>query len=274
MKRKTTEDQLIARLWFLICVLAAAIVLTLFTAAIIDVIRNLRPAEMPEEHTQVVVEDVPLAGATAIAESVEVGGWEEYVEGEGPAPAWWNPDEPMAAEWFASCDQVTESNSDNCSASLSKFLASSQQVKDIGCPDWNLDTTLWGWDGHTAEVWEIDLFSRVFYLEFYGASLPCCEAGCDAMLRLWDSGLYGRTLFDALSHYDPDYGYTYEVYPWVWETDFDADGLAWCRAFCEERFCAGPQWSAMYFQLGGYHDPDWVTPAYEIDGVYFSIRED
>lgn len=267
MKRKTTEDQLIARLWFLICVLAAAIVITLFIAAIIDVIRNLRPAEMPEEHTQVVVEDVPLAGAAAIAESVEVGGWEEYVEGEGPAPAWYRPDEPMAAEWEdESCNELA--------TNLQSDTVDYNTRRDIGCPDWNLDTTLWGWDGHTAEVWEMDLFSRVFYLEFWGASLPCCEAGCDAMLRLWDSGLYGSTLFDSLSYYDPKYGWTYEVYPWVWETEFDTDGLAWCRAFCEERFCAGPEWSAMYFQLGGYHDPDWVTPAYEIDGVYFSIRED
>jgi hypothetical protein len=37
-----------------------------------------------------------------------------------------------------------------------------------------------------------------------------------------------------------------------------------------ERFLDGPEWSAVYFQLGGYHDTDWVPPLYEMDGVYFS----
>lgn len=136
--------------------------------------------------------------------------------------------------------------------------------------DYNLNTTLWGWDGHGAEAWELELFARCFYLEFWGASETCCEAGCDAMLNLWASGLYGRTMYDSLSHYDPVYGYTYEVYPWVWETVYDADGLAWCKEFCETRFVNGPTWGAMYFQLGCYHDQSWVSPLYELDGVYFS----
>ena len=177
---------------------------------------------------------------------------EVYTEGEGPAPEWYRPDEPMAAEWVAPEPHPPVGI-------------------DPGGIDWNICTTVWGWDGHGAEVWELDLLARVFYLEFWGTSLPCSEAGCDAILNLWDTGRYGRTLFDALSYYDPDYGYTYRVYPKVWQTDYNPEGLAWCREFCEERFVNGPEWEAQYFQLGGYHDPDWVTPAYEIDGVYFSM---
>ena len=181
-----------------------------------------------------------------------------YTEGEGTPPEWWNPDEPMAVEWTANAQQF---NSVDYNA---------PDGIDPGGVDWNICTTLWGWNGHGAEAWELDLLARVFYLEFWGTSLPCSEAGCDAILNLWDTGRYGRTLFDALSYYDPDYGYTYRVYPKVWQTDYNPEGLAWCREFCEGRFVNGPEWEAQYFQLGGYHDPDWVTPAYEIDGVYFS----
>lgn len=196
--------------------------------------------------------------AEAEAETEEAAEYrmDSYTEGEGPAPEWWNPGEPMAAEW-----------TDNARQSDYNAI----QRTDAGCPDWNVDSTLYGWDGHTAEAWEMDLFSRIFYLEFWGTSEPCSEAGCDAMLNLWDTGLYGRTMADSLTHYDPDYGWTYSTYPAVWSTDYDADGLAWCRAFCEERFYNGPEWCAVYFKLDGYHDPDWVTPAYEMDGVFFSV---
>lgn len=183
---------------------------------------------------------------------------EEYTEGDAPVPEWYRPEEPMAAEWFS---YVPESMGAEPHPPIGI---------DPGGVDWNVCTTVWGWDGHGAEVWELDLLARVFYLEFWGTSLPCSEAGCDAILNLWDTGRYGRTLFDALSYYDPKYGYTYRVYPRVWETDYDADGLAWCKEFCMERFLNGPEWSAIYFQLGGYHDTDWVPPLYEMDGVYFS----
>lgn len=199
---------------------------------------------------------------------------DEYTEGDSPVPVWWNPDEEMAAEWIA---DVTDINVGDinvpCNAQQSDsvdYIAHPPIGIDPGGIDWNVCSTVWGWDGHGAELWELDLMARVFYLEFWGTSLPCSEAGCDAILNLWDSGKYGRTLFEALSYYDPKYGYTYEVYPWVWETKYDAEGLAWCREFCEERFINGPEWSAVYFQLGGYHDQDWVPALYEMDGVYFS----
>lgn len=196
------------------------------------------------------------AEAEAVEEEAAEYRLDSYTEGESPVPVWWDPDEPMAAEWEDSNARQSESNP--------------IQRTDTGCPDWNADSTVYGWDGHTAEAWELDLMARVFYLEFWGVSDPCAEAGCDAILNLWDTGKYGRTLFDALSYYDLDYGYTYRVYPRVWETDYDADGLAWCKEFCMERFLDGPEWSAVYFQLGGYHDTNWVPPLYEMDGVFFS----
>lgn len=211
------------------------------------------------------------AEAEAVEEETEEYRLVSYTEGDGPAPEWWMPDEPMAAEWEESYGQVTENNEEAVSGDFGVFCGEAEQVrKDAGCPDWNVDTTVYGWDGHTAEPWELDLMARVFYLEFWGVSDPCAEAGCDAILNLWDTGKYGRTLFDALSYYDPDYGYTYRVYPRVWTTDYNADGLAWCKEFCIERFLNGPEWECVYFQLGGYHDTDWVPPLYEMDGVYFS----
>lgn len=193
---------------------------------------------------------------------------DEYTEGDSPVPVWWNPDEEMAAVWTA--DEGCNILATNLQSDSVDYNAHPPIGIDPGGVDWNVCSTVWGWDGHGAELWELDLLARVFYLEFWGTSLPCSEAGCDAILNLWDTGRYGRTLFEALSYYDPDYGWTYEVYPWVWETAYDADGLAWCREFCEERFLNGPEWECVYFQLGGYHDTDWVPPLYEMDGVFFS----
>lgn len=41
-----------------------------------------------------------------------------YTEGDGPAPAWYRPDEPMSAEWFANA----------------------RPVKDLGCPDYSIES--------------------------------------------------------------------------------------------------------------------------------------
>ncbi len=171
---------------------------------------------------------------------------DSYTEGEGPAPEWWDPEEPMAAEWTAETER-----------------------RDIGCPDWNLESSLTGWDGHRAEIWEMDLFARIFYKEFWQPDLTLCEAGCDAILRLWESGEKGRTLGEVLSSTAENGAWTYSTYPEVWATDYDPDGLAWCRAFCEARFYAGPVWIAPYFRLDYYHD--WAVPAYQIGNVYFSV---
>jgi hypothetical protein len=178
-------------------------------------------------------------------------------------PEWWNPDEPMAVEWY------DEDHFPDAAQMMEAEPHPPVGISENGV-DWNIETELVGWDGHSMTVIELNLFARVFYLEFFGASVPCCEAGCDAMLNLWASGIYGRTLFEALSYCDPQYGYTYEVYPCVWTSEFDAEGLEWCREFCLERFIEGPTHETMYFQLYGFHDTSWTIPLFECDGVYFS----
>jgi len=253
-----------------IAALAAVVVLILLGIVKFAEIISLRPADdlPPAEPSEGVAWVMPEAGevsvwlAQACAEN-EMAAYmlDTYTEGDGPAPEWWRPDEPMSAEWV---------DGNALQSDTVDYIAHPPIGIDPGGVDWNVCSTVWGWDGHGAELWELDLMARVFYLEFFGTSLPCSEAGCDAILNLWDTGKYGRTLFEALSYYDPQYGYTYRVYPRVWETTYDADGLAWCREFCEERFLNGPEWSAVYFQLGWYHDTDWVPPLYEMDGVFFS----
>lgn len=142
-------------------------------------------------------------------------------------------------------------------------------VRDIGCPDWDVDSTLWGWDGHHMEVWEMDLYARIVYLEFWGTSPECTEAGADSILRLWELGEYGDTIGELLmAQYAPGY-YVYSPYAYVWDWMYDAEGLADIRALCEERFRDGPVWCAPYFRLWYYHE--WAVPAYQIDGVYFSV---
>lgn len=160
--------------------------------------------------------------------------FEIYIEGEGEPPEWYRPDEPMAVEWTAD---------------------------DIIC----------GWGNRKAEEWEMDLLSRIFYLEFWGTSDTCCEAGCDAILNLWESGLFGKTLGEALSAKNAQGKYVYSTFPSVRSTVYDADGLKQCRAYCEERFKTQPEWCGSVFKLGGYHDTIWSIPVYEIDGVYFSM---
>lgn len=235
-------------------VLAVVIVAAILVAGIYQICEWCNLIRKSRNANTAVAIDLPAEG---VGRAVAV---QRYAgpEAEGTARSLWVvcEDDPVLPDWWDPDGAV--------------LVYSDAPKKDAECPDWNADSTVYGWDGHMAKAWELDLMARVFYLEFWGTSLPCSEAGCDAILNLWDTGNYGRTLFEALSYYDPDYGYTYRVYPRVWQTDYDANGLAWCKEFCMDRFLDGPEWSAVYFQLGGYHDTDWVPPLYEIDGVYFS----
>lgn len=173
-----------------------------------------------------------------------------WCETDDPLPDWWDPSEAEIV-YQAPIAQPTHSDA----------------------LDYNLNTTVWGWDGHGAEIWELDLMSRIFYLEFWGASDSCCEAGCDAILRLWESGEFGNTLGGVLMAINAAGEYVYSTFPDVWTTNYNAEGLAWCRAYCEARFISGPTWIATYFQKYGY--PVWPfgspIPCYEFDGVYFSV---
>ena len=139
---------------------------------------------------------------------------------------------------------------------------------DAGGIDWNLCTALRGWDGHSMEVWEMDLFSRIVFLEFGISSPECREAGIDAILRLWESGYYSDTMFGTLSAVAENGKPAFSTYPGVWEEEYDYEKLALFREECEEHFMNGPVWIAPFFRLDHYHD--WAVPCYQIDNVYFS----
>ena len=166
-----------------------------------------------------------------------------YTEGESPIPAWWDPDEEMAIEWT---------------------------VTDIGCPDYDYDSTIYGWDGHTMQTWEMDIFSRIAYCECRGCSLECQKAVVDAILRLWESEYYSTTIYGTLSAVNDDGSYAYSPYPTMWEEEYDPDILEEMRELCEERFVNGPEYTAPFFRTKYYHE--WAVPCYCFpgDNVYFS----
>ena len=252
------------------------ILLTLILAGIVAAgswgvsrIVKLRPAEGETLSAEAPAEGIGRAPAVTrylgAPEAMEIDTAEReiletYTEGEGPAPEWYRPDEPMSAEWEESYRQVA--------SKLDDAEPHPPVGIDDGGIDWNLCSTLYGWDGHTAEPWEMELYTRITYLEFWGTSPECCEAGADSILRLWDSGYYGETLGELLSARAEDGSLVYSPFAYVWEWDYDPEGLADMRTLCEDRFYNGPEWSAPFFRLNYYHD--WAVPMYEIDNVYFS----
>lgn len=189
-----------------------------------------------------------------------------FTEGvDCPLPEWWDPEgailmweDPGAEDHFRDAAQMVGAE------------PHPPVGVDPGGIDWNIESAIYGWDGHTMTGVEMDLFARVFMLEFWGTSEACCEAGCDAILNLWDSGLYGRTMSECLWAKNDSGKYIYSVCNYLWDWNYDPAGLEWCREFCRERFLNGPEWECMYFQLYGFHDPEWAVPLYELDGVYFS----
>ena len=221
-------------------------VMAFFSSLAHDVSAGLRP-DTPSDGVgrTAFVSDVPVyaAGEGSVKEGTAL---RVFSENDDPLPTWWDPD---SAE-IVYQDPITRPIHGDAL-------------------DYNLNTTLWGWNGHGMEIWEMDLFARIVYLEFWGTSRECTEAGIDSMLLLWDRGEYGRTMGELLSaQYAPGH-YVYSPYAYVWDWTYDAQGLADIRAMCEERFANGPTWCAPYFRLWYYHD--WATPAYEIDGVFFSV---
>ena len=177
---------------------------------------------------------------------------DEYTEGQSPVPAWWNPDEPMSAEWVAAEPHPPVGI-------------------DPGGIDYNICSTLYGSDGLMMEQWEMGLFARILYREFWGTSRECCIAGADSIINLWASGYYGNTLFETLSAVTETGGYAFSTYPGVWEYDYDPDGLAEMQAICEERFYGGTEYEAAFFRTNHYHG-EWAVPlfCFPEDNVYFS----
>ena len=182
-----------------------------------------------------------------------VGRFEIYVEGEGEPPEWYDPDGPMAVEWNSATDNDVGDKYD-------KDINVTYKTTEPGC--------YFGWDGHTAAEWEMDLFARIIYLEFWGTSPECIEAGIDSVLCLCESGYFGQTLGEVLTARAENGARVYTTYDYLWSTSYDAEALSEIRGMCEERFANGPVWIAPFFQLHYY--PSWAQPCYEIDGVYFS----
>lgn len=266
----------------LFCIIIGIFGILCGIAAIVD----LRPADElpPDTPSEGVAWIMPESGEASVwlspvcAGEAETAVWlDHYTEGDGPAPEWYRPEEPMSAEWTAGVTDIYVGDMNvrdinvPCNAQQSDSVGYNPHPPvgiDPGGIDWNLCTTVWGWDGHGAEAWELDLYARIVYLEFWGTSRECCEAGADSILQLWDSGYFGDTLGGILSARAENGALVYTTYGFVWDAEYDPDGLAETRELCEERFMNGPEWGAEFFQLYGF--PDWAVPCYEIDGVYFS----
>lgn len=270
------------RIGCLICVVSAGLMILLTVAVVRYAATHLRPAEDAPDMTCPVVsaaapKTVDIQGFCAPAKAAPdmtcpvgtVPVLETYIDGDAPVPSWWNPDEPMAAVWE---DHSTESGNMVDGNALQSDTVDCIAHPPVGIApggvDWNIETEIVGWDGHRMAVWEMDLFSRILYKEFWGTSQECCEAGADSILRLWESGYFSDTMFGTLSAVTETGAWVYSTYPSVWETVYDPQGLANMRQLCEERFVDGPSWAAEFFQLYSY--PDWAVPMYELDGVYFS----
>lgn len=276
---KQTRGQ---RVGWLICIVSAALMVVLTVVVVRYAATHLRPAEDAPDMTCPVVsaaapKTVDIQGFCAPAKAAPdmtcpvgtVPVLETYTDGDAPVPEWWNPDEPMAAVWE---DHSTEAGNmvdgNALQSDTVDYIAHPPVGIDPGGVDWNIETEIVGWDGHRMAVWEMDLFSRILYKEFWGTSQECCEAGADSILRLWESGYFSDTMFGTLSAVTEGGAWVYSTYPSVWETVYDPQGLADMRQLCEERFVDGPSWAAEFFQLYSY--PDWAVPMYELDGVYFS----
>ena len=261
------------RIGCLICVVSAGLMILLTAAVVQYAATHLRPAEDAPDMTCPVVsaaapKTVDIQGFCAPAKAAPdmtcpvgtVPVLETYTDGDAPVPEWWNPDEEMAVEWSASYRQVA--------GKLDEAEPHPPAGIAPGGVDWNIETEIVGWDGHRMAVWEMDLYSRILYKEFWGTSRECCEAGADSILRLWESGYFSDTMFGTLSAVTEGGAWVYSTYPSVWETVYDPRGLADMRQLCEARFVDGPSWAAEFFQLYSY--PEWAVPMYELDGVYFS----
>ena len=134
---------------------------------------RLRPAE--DADTRILTAEEPGEGigrAPAVIrylgapEAEEIGTADRivtYTEGDAPVPEWYDPTEPMAAEWVDHNAEAGKMAEPHPPAGI-----------DAGGVDWNICTDIVGWDGHRMEVWEMDLFSRIVFLEF-GISSPECR---------------------------------------------------------------------------------------------------
>ena len=220
-----------------------------------------KPTERPTSGRHVRHKALPLLLALLCASSVAISA----AKAQEPIPVEDAPESPSRACECGCVYCCTDGPAEGVGRVLSKAPA---PVLRTDALDYT-NGVLWGWDGRYCDLWEMELFAKVMYLEFWGTSPECCEAGCDAMLRLLESGEYGDTLGELMSaEYAPG-KYVYSVYPAVETTDYDEDGLNEMRTLCKERFSVGPVWIAPYFRKDHYHE--WGTPAYNLNNVFFSV---
>lgn len=270
------------RIGCLICVVSAALMVVLTVAVVRYAATHLRPAEDAPDTTCPVVsaaapKTVDIQGFCAPAKAAPdmtcpvgtVPVLETYTDGDAPVPEWWNPDEPMAAVWedhSTEAGNMVEGNA--LQSDTVDYIAHPPVGIAPGGVDWNIETEIVGWDGHTMTGVELDLFSRIAYLEVWGSSEECCKAVVDAILALWDSGYYGNTLFETLSAVTETGWYAFSTYPGMWSVTYDSNGLDEMRTLCMERFTNGYEYDAPFFRTDYYHP--WAVDAYHIDNVYFS----
>lgn len=246
------------------------ILLTLILAGIVAAgcwgvsrIVKLRPAEGETLSAEAPGEGIGRAPAVirylGAPEAEEIGTAfqiDTYTEGEGPAPEWYRPDEPMAAEWVDHNAEAGKMAEPHPPAGI-----------DAGGIDWNLCSTLYGAHGLRAEPWELDLMTRIVSREVCGCSRTCWEAVADSILRRVESGHWGSTIYSVLSAVEDNGSWAYDTWPDVWDGEIELyDEI---RAVCEERFYNGAHWDATHFRTEYYHP--WAISLYEIDGVYFSV---
>lgn len=154
------------------------------------------------------------------------------------------------------------------------YVTETAPVRDIGSPDWNLNTRLYGANGLTAEAWEIDLLTRIVSREVCGCSETCWVAICDAILNRVACGYWGSTIYEVVSAVEQGGALAFTTWPDVYDGK-PIELYDEIRAVCEYEFYNGVQFPeyAKYFNLYGYAAWDGAVPCYEIDGVFFSASE-
>ena len=194
-----------------------------------------------------------------------------YTEGvDNPLPEWWDPDGAilMWEDHFGEGNKMVDDDLFTEAGNMVEAEPHPPAGISQGGIDWNVESAIYGWDGHMMTGVELDLFSRITYLEFWGASKECMNAGIDSILNLWSSEYFGRTLFETLSATAENGAFVYTTYGYAYDWDYDYTALKEIKALCLKRFVEGPRYNCCFFQLYGF--PAWAEPLYAIDSVYFS----
>lgn len=178
-----------------------------------------------------------------------------YREGDGPVPAWYRPDEPMAVEWT---DEFVE--------------GINVLRKDVGYLDPWLNELLTDSRGATAERWEIEECIRELMLEAGGESAADIREHaavyCKRLLYTQTVGGFddwGTTLYGVIH----SHGFL-ETYPYIWTER--AEPTDEVREIFWDVWYNGydTDFRVQNFRSGYY--ADWSIPAYQIGESYYGIN--